>query len=61
MSAYTWTKSKCAECGNVTKYRGRPSCSDLCLVCQTHNEKVIEVHWGREKYAGAKAGTIEKF
>ena len=57
----TWTKSKCKECGNIERYHGKPSVSDLCLCCNTHNVKVIEIHWGKGKYAGAKAGTVEKF
>lgn len=61
MAAYTWTKSKCTSCHYVEKYRGKPSVSDLCLYCKTHTIKVIEIHWGHEKYAGIHAGTIQKF
>ena len=61
MAAYTWTKQKCFSCGQIERYRGRPSCSDLCTVCKEHDVRVIEIHWGHEKYAGIKDGTIEKF
>jgi hypothetical protein len=58
----TWTKSKCSSCHNVERYHGRPSCSSLCIVCGSRDgNKTVEVHWGKEKYAGSKAGTIEKF
>ncbi len=61
MAAYTWTKSKCKSCGQVEKYRGKPSVSDLCTSCREHAVKTIEIHWGHEKYAGVNAGTIQKF
>lgn len=61
MASYTWTKSRCFCCGRIEKYRGRPSVSDLCIECGAHSVKTVEIHWGPEKYAGIKAGTIEKF
>jgi hypothetical protein len=61
MAAFTWTKGKCRVCGYTEKYRGRPSCSNRCFGCGQHTISVIEIHWGPEKYAGAKAGKIEKF
>ena len=62
MAAYTWTKEKCVKCGNVTRTRGL-HISDLltstCFYCKGRM-RWIEVHYGKEKYAGENTGKTIK-
>lgn len=60
MAAYTWSKTKCTYCGQVERYRGKPWTSTFCPQCKTDYNNTIEIHWGHEKYAGERAGTVER-
>jgi predicted RNA-binding Zn-ribbon protein involved in translation (DUF1610 family) len=60
MARYTWTKFKCIVCGRVERYRGKHYNISLCTNCGRNDVFPIEIHWGNEKYAGEKAGTIER-
>lgn len=58
MAAYTWTLEKCNSCGRAQRTRGVHKDGTLHCPCGgTFNW--VKVSYGKEKYVGAKAGTIE--
>ena len=68
MASYTWTKMRCATCGNVERVRGLHgngtlgSDTGMCYVCHGRT-LATEIHWGPEKYArtrGKAQGQIDK-
>lgn len=59
---FTWHKTKCTTCSTVRRYRGKPDvrtrrCDTGWCVGVMY---VTAIHWGAEKYAGTRAGTVEK-
>ena len=58
MAAFTWTLCKCNVCGLAQRTRGvHKSDSVRCLCGGTY--LWVKVTWGKEKYAGDRAGTKE--
>jgi len=62
MPAYTWHKQKCTGCGTLERYRGKEVLGRLvggCIYCHALL-RVVEIHWGPEKYAHGRNGQIDK-
>jgi hypothetical protein len=61
MASFTWTKEKCSSCGHTTKTRGEHKGDNLhCFYCRVGVMQWVEIHYGREKYAGLNAGKTIK-
>ena len=61
---YTWHKSICDGCGHVRRYRGKARLGSRferdAAGCGAGYFVVTEIHWGPEKYAQGRGGTVER-
>lgn len=59
MAAYTWTLEQCNVCKQKQRTRGVHKSDRMSCLC---GGKMlwVNVTYGKEKYVGAMAGTIEK-
>lgn len=59
MAAYTWTLERCDRCQSAQRTRGVHKSDRMSCLCGGRM-KWEKVKYGKEKYVGASAGTVEK-